>query len=280
MEGQPIDLDHVLLTREAVLAYHVFAQRIALALKEIGELEDSSTIPDEQAQILPDGSLEIFVDLPSEKISRISSGSAGFARNKKSPMRSGIKEWRWGKSRGTQLKLLNGLFKPFNASAKRCYFFIQIFVKFDESVDVRCKRIDAFVKMFSECFEILPIISQFAVNNLKLFLHFFSHLIKPLVSFLFSAIKPLVDTIKPLVGFLLSVTNQFADLFEIILIEHSNAKYIAQRKSVNNNATNTLPPSLESVCVSLSRMHSQERVVLHSIVITWDNSRKIQRKKS
>ena len=69
---QPIDMDHVLLTRKSVLAYSNFAQRIVLALKEINALDESVKIPDEQAQILSDGSLEVFVDLPSEKIPRVS----------------------------------------------------------------------------------------------------------------------------------------------------------------------------------------------------------------
>ena len=71
-KSQPIDLDHVLLTPEAVLTYHEFAERLVVTLKELDMLIESAEIPDERALILPDGSLEVFIDLPSEKISRVS----------------------------------------------------------------------------------------------------------------------------------------------------------------------------------------------------------------
>lgn len=58
-------LDQVNLTPRAVATYQEFAQRLALAFREMNIRPNE--IPDEQAEERPDGSLVVYVDLPRGK---------------------------------------------------------------------------------------------------------------------------------------------------------------------------------------------------------------------
>lgn len=65
MAENVVDLEYILLSREAYQAYSQLAQRVALALRELNI--DPVRIPDEQGRVNEDGSLDIFVTLPDDK---------------------------------------------------------------------------------------------------------------------------------------------------------------------------------------------------------------------
>lgn len=64
-------LNLVVLTPVAVSTYQHFAQQAATVLAELGALESPEQIPEEQGTEQPDGSLLVWVDLPSKLVPRL-----------------------------------------------------------------------------------------------------------------------------------------------------------------------------------------------------------------
>ncbi len=58
-------LPYVSITPAAHAAYHAFAQRVAAAVMATGLRPDQ--IPEEEAELAPDGGLRVYVELPQGK---------------------------------------------------------------------------------------------------------------------------------------------------------------------------------------------------------------------
>jgi pyruvate formate-lyase activating enzyme-like uncharacterized protein len=63
--AREIDLDEVMLSQDAAVAWHEMAGRVAVALQHIAKMgKEIPQIPDERARVNDNGTLTIFVNIP------------------------------------------------------------------------------------------------------------------------------------------------------------------------------------------------------------------------
>lgn len=63
--AREVNLDEILLSEDATIAWREMAGRVAVALQHIGKMRSKTlSIPDERARVNDDGTLTIFVNIP------------------------------------------------------------------------------------------------------------------------------------------------------------------------------------------------------------------------